>query len=54
MLHAASTSYICDQCVDLATEIIAATRDKNKRRAVTMVPATANFPHGSLGEGLEN
>lgn len=52
MLHATGAAFICDQCVELAAEIIAATRDRSKKGEVTAIPATANFPHGSLGEEL--
>ena len=50
MLHANGTPYICDQCVDLAIEIVAAARHKKEISRQTMVSATANFPCGSMGE----
>lgn len=52
MLHASGTSYICDQCVNLAVEIIAAARHRKAMSQRTEVSATANYPCGSMGETL--
>lgn len=52
MLHASGKAYICDQCVDLAAEIVAASRHQKKIKRRTMVSEVANFPYGSLGKEI--
>lgn len=52
MLHASGEAYICDQCVDLAAEIVATSRHQKVISQRTIVPAIANFQCGSLGEEI--
>lgn len=40
--------YICDQCIACCQEII----DERESQKNTLVAATANFPHGSMGEEI--
>ena len=50
MIQGPGPLYICDQCIDLAVELISDEKVQRKRSRQTMVMATASYPFGSLGE----
>jgi len=52
MIQGPGPLYICDQCIALAVELI--DEEKQGRDSKSVVRATANFSHGSLGEEIEN
>ena len=52
MIQGPGPLYICDQCIDLAAELVANEKKDQAKNRQTMVKATANFPSGSLGEEL--
>ena len=48
MIQGPGPVYICDQCVACCQEII----QETERQRNTRVPATVNFPCGSMGEAI--
>lgn len=50
MIQGRGPLYICDQCIDLAAELVADAKIEQAKNRHTMVKASAGFPYGSLGE----
>lgn len=50
MIQGPGPLYICDQCIDLAAELVADAKMEQEKNKQTMVKASASFPSGSLGE----
>lgn len=50
MIQGPGPLYICDQCIDLANELIAEAKIQQGKSRQTVVKATASFPFRSMGE----
>lgn len=52
MIQGPGPLYICDQCIDLAAELVADAKMEQEKNRQTTVKASAGFPSGSLDEGV--
>ena len=50
MIQGPGPLYICDQCIDLAAELVADAKIEKEKNRQTMVKASASFPSGSLND----